>query len=291
MRLTQAQQETYATSTGLRLRSLTVDRPSALAMRVCLACLDRGEPPAFLRTPVVIDLDTEQRDVIRDALCVPLDRWVFDADAPGTGYREDWGDAPSSTLVGARCEVLIGDAPATDATRVPIRLESPGGQHTFGTGSHPATRLALEHLERAVRPGHRVIDVGTGSGVLAIAAARLGAAAVQAFDTDAAAVRVAAANVRANGVEHTVSVATGSLPAVPTSVDVVVANLISGTVIELMPAFARVLDERAVLIVSGVVVAREADVLAAAATAGLQQSDVLRAGRWCALVLTRSLRP
>jgi ribosomal protein L11 methyltransferase len=81
----------------------------------------------------------------------------------------------------------------------------------FGSGLHATTRLCLELMEEHLRPGQRVLDVGTGSGILAIAAARLGAAAVVALDNDAEAVRVARENVALNGVADRVAVQAGSL--------------------------------------------------------------------------------
>ncbi len=92
---------------------------------------------------------------------------------------------------------------------VVVRLD-PG--MAFGTGLHPTTRLCLREMERCLAPGMRVLDLGTGSGILAIAAARLGASHVMALDVDATAVRVAQENVRRNRVARRVIVAQGTLP-------------------------------------------------------------------------------
>jgi ribosomal protein L11 methyltransferase len=100
----------------------------------------------------------------------------------------------------------------------------------FGTGSHPTTRLVLDFLEKGMRGGERVLDYGCGSGVLAIAAARLGAGAVDAVDIDPVAVEVARANARANSVEVGCSLA-HDLP--PRHYQVVVANILARPLIEL----------------------------------------------------------
>jgi len=95
----------------------------------------------------------------------------------------------------------------------------------FGTGNHPTTRLALEALLDHVEPGSHVLDIGTGTGVLAIVAARVGASRVEAVDIDAHALAVAQANVERNGVAGAVRVYGGGLDAIDDDFDVVVANL------------------------------------------------------------------
>ena len=106
----------------------------------------------------------------------------------------------------------------------------------FGTGSHPSTRLVLVFLEGTIRGGERVLDYGCGSGILAIAAAKLGAMQVDAVDIDHRAVETARANALANAVAPT-----AALPDALTAVDydVVVANILAQPLIELAPLFAR----------------------------------------------------
>ena len=104
----------------------------------------------------------------------------------------------------------------------------------FGTGSHPTTALCVRALERLVKPGDVVYDVGTGSGILAIAAAKLGAGRVTACDIDPVAVQVAKANIAQNGVAERVRVVEGdwtSLP--PGEADIVVANIVADVIIEM----------------------------------------------------------
>lgn len=111
----------------------------------------------------------------------------------------------------------------------------------FGTGQHETTQMCLEYLEKLVQTGMTVVDVGTGSGILAIAAAKLGASRVWAGDNDPIAVLAAQRNVVRNGVEHIVSVqrAEGCDGAPPC--DLLVANLTAGMVLELLADFARCL--------------------------------------------------
>jgi ribosomal protein L11 methyltransferase len=119
------------------------------------------------------------------------------------------------------------------AARIPVRID-PG--LAFGTGSHPSTRLVLGYLERTIAGGERVLDYGCGSGILAIAAAKLGAARVDAVDLDPEAVQTTRANAHANAVEVQ-AVPPDALPAA--DYDVVVANILAQPLIVLAPLLAQ----------------------------------------------------
>ncbi|GAB4414201.1 MAG: 50S ribosomal protein L11 methyltransferase [Anaerolineales bacterium] len=100
----------------------------------------------------------------------------------------------------------------------------------FGTGLHPSTRLCVQALEDAVRPGMSVLDMGTGSGILAIAAAFLGAAHVVALDNDPIAVKAATENVAANGLRNRIAVGLGSVNAVSGEFDLMVVNILANVI-------------------------------------------------------------
>jgi len=161
----------------------------------------------------------------------------------------------------------------------------------FGTGLHPSTRLCLRALLRAVpvargRPARVVFDVGTGSGILAIAAARLGAGRVLAVDDDPIAVAVARENVRRNGVASRVRIARGDgLDRAAGRAHVIVANIVADVIIPLLPEVRAHLEPGGVAIGSGLVVDRVADVLRAAGAAGLHHRRTLAEGEWRAVVL------
>jgi len=160
----------------------------------------------------------------------------------------------------------------------------------FGTGTHATTALCLRALERVVRAGDRVIDVGTGSGILAVAAAKLGAARVLALDLDPVAVSSASDNVRLNGLEQQVTVmqsdllgAVGAASDVELPVNVVVANILAEIIVTFVDDVHRVLTDGGWYVVSGVIAAKERDVAESLARAGFAVERVDRQDDWVAI--------
>lgn len=156
----------------------------------------------------------------------------------------------------------------------------------FGTGTHPSTALALQALEVRVRPGQTVLDVGTGSGILAIAARKLGAARVVAIDIDPVAVRVAGENATHNGVE--VEVQEGEVNRLPGAfADVVVANIVADVLVEIGPELARVLRPGGLAIGSGIIARELPRVEAAWAACGLRHEEGRWSEGWAVLIARR----
>lgn len=157
----------------------------------------------------------------------------------------------------------------------------------FGTGTHPTTVLSLEALEEYVRPGQLVYDIGTGSGILAVAAAKLGAR-VQAGDIDTLAVRVAKENVSLNKVEDRVQVEAGNLGEVFTGqADVVIANIIADVIIELLPQLPSLLKPGGLFIASGIIDSRADEVQERILEAGLQLIECPDDSGWVLVVAMR----
>lgn len=155
----------------------------------------------------------------------------------------------------------------------------------FGTGTHPTTALCIELLERSVRPGQAILDVGTGSGILLIAAAKLGAAELTGVDMDPVAVAVAEANLRLNGIpEHQFELSCGNLTeTVDGLFDGVVANILADVIIDLLDHLPPLLKPGGWLIVSGIIQAYRDRVVRKMTACGFRVEEVLERGDWVAL--------
>lgn len=159
----------------------------------------------------------------------------------------------------------------------------------FGSGLHPSTQMCLAVLEEHLRGGERVVDVGTGSGILSIAAAKLGAAAVLAVDNDPVAVDVARQNAAHNRVADRVTVALGDLlNGVEGRADVILANLIADIHLDFLPAARTYLQPDGMLAASGIIEDRMLEVEAVARSVGFRTREVKRDAEWRCLVLARN---
>lgn len=160
----------------------------------------------------------------------------------------------------------------------------------FGTGHHPTTEMCLVLLEEIIIPGMGILDLGTGSGILTIAALKLGAGYVTALDVDAIAIRVARKNLRTNGIKERVHLALGSLPCGKVedgSLDLVVANISHKVINDSAIHLWESLKPGGRLILSGFLQTQEDKVLYCFSDLGLSLQDRRTLGDWSSLVFSR----
>jgi ribosomal protein L11 methyltransferase len=205
--------------------------------------------------------------------------------------EEDWANAWKQHFkpvrVGKSLIVKPSWEPYTpDAGDLVLELD-PG--MAFGTGNHPTTRLCMEALEKYINPGIRVADVGTGSGILSLAAARLGAANVFATDIELLPRQIAAENVVRNGLEGVISVLEAEdFEAAAQHCDLVVMNIVAHAIVALAPQTANRLKPDGIFIGSGIVTEHEAAVNEAMAAVGIDLVETFREDIWVCFVARKT---
>ena len=213
---------------------------------------------------------------------------------PETNWEESWKDSYPPQSVGEKLIVLpYWNAEATDG-RIPVILD-PG--LTFGTGAHPSTQMCMAFLESMVKPGCRVIDLGSGSGILSIAALRLGAASAVGVDSDPKAEDIARENAAYNGFGVEVFTAcTGNVTEARALMerlagdgyDLVLVNIVADVIIGLAPVLKHFLAPGGRVICSGILDVRAEEVETALKDAGLEILDRKASEDWrCVLARRR----
>ena len=201
---------------------------------------------------------------------------------PAVGRDADsvWMLRPRRIHVG-RIRIVPADS---DAQPGELRLlDTPA----FGTGLHPTTALCLEWLDETLANdgADAILDVGTGSGVLALAALTLGVPRAHGLDLDDEALRVAAQNARLNGMDHRLQLTRGVPEQLTTTSPLVVANVLAAPLIEMAPTMVRRLAHHGRLLLSGIPASAESDVSTAYQRLGLRFQHVMSRDGWVALVL------
>ncbi len=205
--------------------------------------------------------------------------------------EEDWANAWKKYFKSVRPGSRVVIAPTWEAYEpldgeVVLSLD-PG--MAFGTGGHPTTRLCLQTLEDLVVPGVTVADIGTGSGILAIAAALLGAERVVATDSDLLPRRVAAENIANNSVEDRVVVLhPNEFYETVGNADIVVMNIVANTILQLLPQAAKIVKQGGWFIASGVVEDHRSLMVEALHAAGFSEISIKEEDIWICLAGRRT---
>lgn len=153
----------------------------------------------------------------------------------------------------------------------------------FGTGTHETTRLAATLLEKVLKSGNSVLDMGTGSAILAILARKLGAGHILAVDSDEDALENAAQNCRLNNCDHAIRLSSGDLAGVDEKFDLVVANIIAPVLVELAPQLIKKMNSHGQLILSGILTEQLEMVRGVYEAGGVFLEQQLAEGEWVAL--------
>lgn len=243
----------------------------------------------------VDDLLEEKRQKLEEAL------WYLGRiqPLPAPAYRgvqdEDWMAAWKKHYhpipIGQRLLVLPAWIEQTDLSRIAVKIDP---SMAFGTGTHPTTQLCMEMVEQHLEPGFSVIDVGCGSGILSIAALKLGAAHALGVDIDSAAVTSTRENAAANGVLERMETGLGSVPELLrgtfslSQAPLVLANILAPVIIRLFDAgLADLVQPGGKIILSGILEGQAQGVRAAAEGKGLRWVQTAQQLDWVALVMER----
>lgn len=199
--------------------------------------------------------------------------------------QEDWQNAWKQYYhamdIGQRLAIVPGWE-EYDTDRTVITMD-PG--MAFGTGTHETTSLCLETLDELVQGGERMLDIGTGSGILAIAALKLGAKEAEGVDNDPMCVRTAGENAQRNGVAERLTVLVGDLSDKASGVyDIITANIVAAAILSLAPVVPALMAPGAKFIASGIIDERRDEVLDGLKAAGLRPVQVKEKRGWVCII-------
>jgi ribosomal protein L11 methyltransferase len=308
IRLTPTQKEHYVRQTGMILPS-SLSLPPAQLKRLSIVAVKAGTETLPISRSAVkqvlelktsgeqgsdsfaveVSLTSEQKEQIRQVTGNVFTSLRIVPDDVTVTYHETWNDSipirVGRTMVVKPADKSYETPHAAQIIELPVGDGSEQG--VFGTGRHPTTQLSLILLEEYVESGNRVLDLGAGSGILAVTAAKLGASEVLALDIEAAAVAIAQETVSLNGLANVVEVAQGSIELADPPYEVVAANIFPNVLIELAPELATAMRQAGVLITSGSVVTRAKETANAVCAAGFSLEKRRPRNNWVGMVFRK----
>lgn len=244
------------------------------------------------RTEALIHIYISECDNAAEALAFLKERLTaenipFSCGAEGVNdadWSENWKKYFHATEIGDKLAIVPSWEEYDNKENRKILHIDPGA--AFGTGTHATTSLCLSMLENYVAEGSKMLDIGCGSGILSIASVLLGAETAAGVDIDAQSVKTAKENAELNNVSGKTEYIVGDLAdKISGKYNVVCANIVADVVIRLLGDVRTFMEENAVLLVSGIIDARENDVLAAAEKHGFKVKEKQYKDNWCAFVL------
>lgn len=263
------------------LDEIPPDAPESLDCRVCAYFPLDGESDAKIETVQTSLMKLKNTDIGFDPGVLMVHTETVD--------EQDWENEWKKYFKPTRVADFVVIKPTWEEyTPLPddIVVEIDPGM-AFGTGAHETTRMCIAMLEEYLEPGNAVLDIGCGSGILSIVAAKLGAGAVLALDVDSVAVDSAKKNVAINHKENIVLVKRANiLNETPTDArfHIVVANIVADVIIKLNESVHKYLTRPGIFIVSGIIAERLDEVLESLNSYGLRSIKVAKMGEWRAIV-------
>ena len=206
--------------------------------------------------------------------------------------EEDWANSWKAYYkpikIGERLVIVPAWEKYTPADGELIVRMDPG--MAFGTGTHETTRLVIKLLENYTKAGCRMLDVGTGSGILAICASKLGAGECRAYDIDPMAVRVANENIKDSGLTNITCEVSDLLRQVDKSkpYDLICANIVADIIIRMTPDVGELMHQDTVLLASGIIMERSQDVVECFEEHGFRIVERLEENGWCGLAVMKA---
>jgi ribosomal protein L11 methyltransferase len=250
--------------------------------------------PFFLRAYLPVTERFEELRSRLEAFLRGLKEFFPEAAEPSLRFSkiqdEDWGLTWRRHFHVERITERLTVAPVWEP--VP---QAPGGiviqmdpGPAFGTGAHPTTRMCLESIERFDSPGSwTMLDVGTGSGILAIHAVKLGAARVLAIDTDPEALRWARQNIDLNHCSVFIELSSKPVRELSSVFTILVANLTRDALLEMLPDFRRLLDKGGIMVLSGLLQEQVQEVTKPLGLLGLKEIQVVTQAEWACITAKR----
>jgi ribosomal protein L11 methyltransferase len=230
-----------------------------------------------------IETDVEQLSRDYNLPAIPL---IGVTEIPGKNWNEEWERSIQPIQITERIIITPSWHPVNDPNKLVLTIDP---KMTFGTGYHESTRLMLRLLERHSVPNGTVLDVGTGTGILAIAAIKLGAASAVAIDIDPLTLDNGAENAERNNVADRIDIRIGSMECVhEQSFDLILANIIKNTIIELMDDIVRKVSPSGTVLFAGLLTEDRESIAQQAAQRGFTVAEVLQENNWIGMAVRRS---
>jgi ribosomal protein L11 methyltransferase len=226
--------------------------------------------------------------VLAESFGMETGAFISAAEITDFGWAEKWKENFKPVRIGKRITVKPSWEPYTPAPEEVVLTIDPG--QAFGTGTHETTQMCLRFLEEAFNDSpapHRVLDIGTGTGILGIAAARLGASFTLGIDVDPVGVEVAGENARNNGVEDRFHTATTPLSCVEGRYDLILANVLAEILSDLKQEITARLEPGGKLVLSGILSAKSDSVAKEYEAIGCRFVAKKEEGQWAALLFRR----